>query len=174
MTKSACPGPAVRKVDQGSYKNSDCSAWRSNVYKRIEELKPEAVLLSGMQYFQRPDGYQSRAQWWQEGQNKTFLALQGLTPKVIYIADTPHPKQDIPSCLSSKNENCDNTKKTPSITVDGYLLVDPTPWLCGRTCPAVIDGIVAYRDASHISVDMSIALSVNLATELSAVGLDFG
>jgi len=174
LTKSACPGPSVRKVDQGSYKNSDCSAWRSNVYRRIAELKPEAVLLSGMQYFQRPDGYQSRAQWWQEGQIKTLLALQGLTPKIIYIADTPHPKQDIPSCLSSNNGNCDNTEKTPSITVDGYLLVDPTSWLCGRTCPAVIDGIVAYRDASHISVDMSIALSVNLARELRAVGLDLG
>jgi peptidoglycan/LPS O-acetylase OafA/YrhL len=174
LTKSACPGPAVRKVDQGSYTNSDCSAWRSNVYKRIAELKPEAVLLSGMQYFQRPDGYQSRAQWWQEGQNKTLLALQGLTPKIIYIADTPHPKQNIPSCLSSKNGNCENTEKTPSVTIDGYLLVDPTPWLCGRTCPAVIDGIVAYRDASHISVDMSIALSVNLARGLQAFGPDLG
>ena len=175
FTKSACPGPAIRKVDKGGYKNSDCSKWRDNVYKRIAELKPEAVLVSGMQYFQRPEGYQSRAQWWQEGQRKTLLALRGLTPKVIYIADTPHPKQDIPSCLSSvKARDCDNTEKTPSIKVDGYLLVDPTPWLCTRTCPAVLDGIVTYRDASHISVEMSTSLSAQMARALRALGLDLG
>ena len=175
FTKSACPGPAIRKVNKGGYKNSDCSKWRDNVYKRIAELKPEAVLVSGMQYFQRPEGYQSRAQWWQEGQRKTLLALRGLTPKVIYIADTPHPKQDIPSCLSSKKaRDCDNTEKTPLITVDGYLLVDPTPWLCARTCPAVLDGIVTYRDASHISVEMSTALSAQMARALRALGLDLG
>ena len=175
FTKSACPGPAIRKVDRGGYKNSDCSKWRDNVYKRIAELKPEAVLVSGMQYFQRPEGYQSRALWWQEGQQKTLLALRGLTPKIVYIADTPHPKQDIPSCLSSKKaRDCDNTEKTPSITVDGYLLVDPTPWLCARTCPAVLDGIVTYRDASHISVEMSTSLSAQMARALRALGLDLG
>ena len=175
FTKSACPGPAIRKVDKGGYKNSDCSKWRDNVYKRIAELKPEAVLVSGMQYFKRPEGYQSRAQWWQEGQQKTLIALRGLTPKIVYIADTPHPKQDIPSCLSSKKaRDCDNTEKTPSITVDGYLLVDPTPWLCTRTCPAVLDGIVTYRDASHISVEMSTSLSAQMARALRALGLDLG
>lgn len=175
LTKSACPGPAIRKVDEGGYKNSDCSKWRSNVYKRIAEIKPDAVLVTGMQYFQRPEGYQSRAKWWQEGQRKTLIALRGLTPKIIYIADTPHPKQDIPSCLSSKKaRDCDNTEKTPSIKVDGYLLVDPTPWLCGRTCPAVIDGLVTYRDASHISVGMSTALSAQMARALRALGLDLG
>ena len=175
FTKSACPGPAIRKVDKGGYRNSECSKWRDNVYKRIAELKPEAVLVSGMQYFQRPEGYQSRAQWWQEGQRKTLLALRGLTPKIVYIADTPHPKQDIPSCLSSKKaRNCDNTEKTPLITVDGYLLVDPTPWLCTRTCPAVLDGIVTYRDASHISVEMSTSLSAQMARALRALGLDLG
>ena len=175
FTKSACPGPAIRKVDKGGYRNSECSKWRDNVYKRIAELKPEAVLVSGMQYFQRPEGYQSRAQWWQEGQQKTLMALRGLTPKIIYIADTPHPKQDIPSCLSSKKaRDCDNTEKTPSITVDGYLLLDPTPWLCTRTCPAVLDGIVTYRDASHISVEMSTSLSAQMARALRALGLDLG
>jgi peptidoglycan/LPS O-acetylase OafA/YrhL len=175
FTKSACPGPAIRKVDKGGYRNSECSKWRDNVYKRITELKPEAVLVSGMQYFQRPEGYQSRAQWWQEGQRKTLLALRGLAPKIVYIADTPHPKQDIPSCLSSKKaRNCDNTEKTPSITVDGYLLVDPTPWLCAGNCPAVLDGIFTYRDASHISVEMSTSLSAQMARALRALGLDLG
>jgi hypothetical protein len=173
FTKSACPGPAIRKVDKGSYRNSECSKWRSNVFKRITELKPDAVLLTGMQYFQRPDGYDSRAQWWQEGQKKTLSELKELTPKVIYIADTPHPKQDIPSCLAAKKDgDCDNTEKTPSITVAGYLLVDPTSWLCKRDCPAVIDGIVTYRDASHISVGMSMALSGQMGRALRTLGLE--
>ena len=39
LTKSACPGPAVVKVNTGEYKNSDCSAWRDYAYKRITSIQ---------------------------------------------------------------------------------------------------------------------------------------
>jgi hypothetical protein len=53
----------------------------------------------------------------------------------------------------------------------GFLSLDPTPWLCSDNCPAIVDGIVAYRDASHISVDMSAALSDNLRDFLRSNGV---
>jgi hypothetical protein len=54
-----------------------------------------------MQHFEMPSGYSSRADWWREGEAKTFAALQGSSKHIIYISDTPHPQRDIPSCIAA-------------------------------------------------------------------------
>ena len=68
LTKSACPAPEVRKVQVGAYKNADCFKWRENSAKRMRELQPAAIILSGFQHFELPNKYASRSLWWAEGQ----------------------------------------------------------------------------------------------------------
>jgi hypothetical protein len=171
LTKSACPGPAVTKVDAGKYKNSDCSAWRDYAYERIQSINPDAVLVSGFQHFEVPSKYSSRESWWREGQAKTYKSLRGSSPRIIYISDTPHPNRDIPSCIASGSlDRCNGSERSTPIFSPGYLRINPTSWLCERNCPGVIDGVVAYRDASHLSVDMARALSPNLLQALRNLG----
>jgi len=171
LTKSACPGPAVKKVDTGEYKNADCFAWRDYAFKRIASIKPDAVIVSGFQYFEVPSDYSSRESWWREGEAKTFKSLKGLSPRIIYISDTPHPDRDIPSCIASgRLDRCNGTDPSTPIFSPGYLRINPTPWLCSRTCPAVIGSTVAYRDASHLSVDMARNLSTQLGIALRNLG----
>ena len=173
LTKSACPGPAVRKVDNGEYKNSDCSAWRENSFARIAALNPEAVIVSGSQHFKMPPEYSSKTLWWQEGQRKTLASIREHTLHVIYLADTPRPDRDIPSCLArGRFSECDGSKPTPPIFVAGYKRINPTAWLCDdNSCPAVVNQMVVYRDASHISVATSKSLAPKLAQSLRAIGL---
>ncbi len=172
LTKSACPGPAVLKVDSGEYKNADCFAWRENSFERIEELKPYAVIFSGFQHFQIPNGYSSRREWWQEGQRKTFKALQGHARHIIYLTDTPHPEQDIPNCLAGGViAQCNDTKPSEPISIPGLKSINPTSWLCDGECKSVINGIVAYRDGSHISRLMSASLAAKLQVALQRVGV---
>ena len=55
--------------------------------------------------------------------------------------------------------------------IRGFDIIDPTSWLCTSYCPAIVDGVVAYRDNSHISVDMSLSLISRLrASLLFAIG----
>jgi len=151
LTKSACPGPAVEKVDSGEYKNSDCFAWRDNSLERIAKLKPYAVIFSGFQHFQVPAGYSSRREWWQAGQKRTLNSLRGNASHIVYITDTPHPQQDIPACLAGGMiSDCDDSKPSEPISIPGLKVVNPTPWLCTDKCSSVINGNVAYRDGSHI------------------------
>ena len=172
LTKSACPGPAVLKIDSGEYKNADCFAWRENSFRRIEELKPYAVIFSGFQHFQIPNGYSSRREWWQEGQRKTFKALQGRARHIIYLTDTPHPEQDIPNCLAGGMiAQCNDTKPSEPISFPGLKSINPTSWLCDGECKSVINGIVAYRDGSHISRLMSESLAGKLQVALRRVGV---
>lgn len=172
LTKSACPGPAVLKIDSGEYKNADCFAWRENSLRRIAELKPYAVILSGFQHFQIPNGYSSRREWWQEGQRKTFKALQGHARHIIYLTDTPHPEQNIPNCLAGGViAQCNDTKPSEPISIPGLKSINPTSWLCDGECKSVINGIVAYRDGSHISRLMSASLAAKLQVALQRVGV---
>ncbi len=172
LTKSACPGPAVVKVNTGEYKNSDCSAWRDYAYKRITSIQPVAVIVAGMQHFDMPSGYPDRASWWREGQRKTLAALRGSSPHIIYLSDTPHPNRDIPSCIAAgKIERCNGSERSTPIYTSGYQQINPTPWLCTRTCPGVIGSTVVYRDASHLTVAMARSLSVELEKALTRLGV---
>ncbi len=172
LTKSACPGPAVVKVETGAYKNADCSQWRENSIARIKAMKPMAVLVSGMQHFEMPSGYATRAEWWREGQVKTFAALQGASKHLIYISDTPHPQRDIPSCIAAgRIDKCNATEPSEAIFSPGWQQINPTSWFCTRNCPAIIDGVVVYRDASHISVLGSELVKPQLLSTLISLGL---
>jgi hypothetical protein len=172
LTKSACPGPAVVKVETGEYKNADCSAWRENSIARIKSIKPMAVLVSGMQHFEMPSGYSSRADWWREGEAKTFAALQGSSKHIIYISDTPHPQRDIPSCIAAgRIDKCNSTEPSEAIFSPGWQQINPTPWFCAQNCPAVINGVVVYRDASHISVLAAKRAKSQLLSTLISLGV---
>jgi peptidoglycan/LPS O-acetylase OafA/YrhL len=168
LTKSACPAAAVIKVESGEYKNADCSKWRENSIARIQVLKPMAVIVSGMQHFEMPSGYSSRADWWREGQAKTFAGLRGSSQNIIYISDTPHP----PSCIAAgRIDKCNATEPSEAIFSPGWKQINPTSWFCAQSCPAIIDGVVAYRDASHISVLMSKKIEPQLLSTLISLGV---
>jgi hypothetical protein len=55
--------------------------------------------------------------------------------------------------------------------ISGFQKIDPTPWLCSSFCPAIQNGYVVYRDASHISVAAALALKPQLEASLIAKGL---
>ncbi len=172
LTKSACPAVDSKRPDQGAFKMVHCTKWRQNSIARIAKIKPMAVITSSFQYFTPANTKISRSQWWSEGQRKLLKDLQGSTAHLIYISDTPRPLRDIPNCLASRNSSsCDSTEKSRVSIVSGFQVVDPTPWLCTSYCPAIVDGTVAYRDASHISVQMAVKLLPKLEEALIANGL---
>lgn len=172
LTKSACPSVDVPRPDQGAYKNIHCEKWRENSIKRIQEIRPLAVIISSFQYFTPPRGYSNKSEWWNDGQNRLFKDLLGSSQNLVYISDTPKPQRDIPNCLASQPlSECNSTKKTPVVIRSGFKKIDPTPWLCEKKCPAIQDGYVVYRDASHISVAAALALTSTLEQALISKGI---
>lgn len=172
LTKSACPSVDVPRADQGAFKNIHCQKWRSKSVARIQELRPAAVIMSSFQYFNPPNSYPDENKWWSDGQVRLLDSLRGSTKHLIYISDTPRPLRDIPSCLASRDpQSCDSTEKTSVKIINGFKKIDPTPWLCTTICPAIKDGYVVYRDASHISVAAALAMKPQLEAALIAKGL---
>ena len=172
LTKSACPAVDAKRPDQGAFKQVHCTKWRENSIKRIAEIQPLAVITSSFQYFTPDNRSISRAQWWNEGQRKLLKGLRGSTNNLIYISDTPRPLRDIPNCLASRDSKvCDSTERSKVSVIRGFDVINPNPWLCSSYCPAIVEGTVAYRDASHISVDMALKLLPKLEAALIAKGL---
>jgi hypothetical protein len=172
LTKSACPSVDARREDQGAFKFVHCKKWRENSIARIKSIKPDAVIVSSFQYFTAPAGFPSPTQWWTDGQKRLLRELQGSSSRLIYISDTPRPLRDIPNCLASRDpHSCDSTEKTPNLIIDGFVKIDPTSWLCTSFCPAIKNGYVVYRDASHISVAAALDLKPELEKALRKTGL---
>jgi peptidoglycan/LPS O-acetylase OafA/YrhL len=172
LTKSACPSVDVPRADQGAYKNIHCEKWRENSVKRIKEIKPAAVILSNYQHFSPPSRFSDVDKWWTDGQKRLLSSLSGSSEHLIYISDTPRPMRDIPNCLASRDvKSCNTTERTPVKVIRGFDIIDPAPWLCTSICPAIQDGYVVYRDASHISVAAALAFKPQLEAALVTKGL---
>jgi peptidoglycan/LPS O-acetylase OafA/YrhL len=173
LTKSACPSVDTVRLDQGGFKMSRCKQWRINTIKRIQEINPDVLIMSSFQYFAQPPRFTDREQWWNDGQRKLLTEVKNISPHLIYITDTPHPLRDIPACLANYSiSKCNTTQRSEDLSISGFSVINPNSWLCSRVCPAVKDGVVAYRDASHISVDIAIALIPRLTQALREQGVN--
>ncbi len=173
LTKSACPSVEVKRRDQGGFKASRCEKWRENTTKRIKEINPDVLIMSSFQYYAQPPRYPNRIKWWNDGQLQLLKDVKNSAKLLIYITDTPHPIRDIPACLANYSiSECNTSERSKNLSISGFNIINPNPWLCSNVCPAVKDGIVTYRDASHISVDMAIALIPKLEQGLRDQGVD--
>ena len=172
LTKSACPSAEVIKKPSSQYDADDCQAFRDSSVQRIQKTKPLAVILTGMQPFNAPYSEESARNWWLQGEKVAFDRIKDVTNFSIYLTDTPLPRVDIPDCLvADRGAACDTARPISAEVAPGLIPINPTPWLCAKTCPAVVDGIIAYRDQSHITVAMSKHLSTKLEIALARIGL---
>lgn len=172
LTKSACPSAEVIKELSSQYVIEDCQAFRDSSVARIKSAQPLAVIMTGMKPFSAPYTDESSRQWWMAGEARAFERVKGSTEFPIYLTDTPLPQVDIPDCLAAgRGDKCDGARKVSPEVAPGLIAIDPTPWLCDDTCPAIVDGIIAYRDKSHLSVAMSEHLASDLERSLADLGL---
>jgi len=172
LTKSACPSAEVIKELSSQYDVKDCQAFRDSSVARINRIKPLVVILTGMQPFTAPYSDESARSWWLAGESIVFSRIKNATKFPIYLTDTPLPQIDIPDCLvANRGAKCDTSRPVAAEVAPGLIPINPTPWLCTDKCPAVVDGIVAYRDKSHLTVEMSAHLSVQLENALLRLGL---
>jgi hypothetical protein len=125
-----------------------------------------------MQPITAPYSDESARSWWLAGEKKALNRIQGATQFPIYLTDTPLPKVDIPDCIvAGRGAECDTARPIDAEVAAGLIPINPTPWLCADTCPAIVDGIIAYRDKSHLTVAMSEHLSSQLEVSLARLGL---
>lgn len=158
MTKSSCPASNLSLKDDGAFKASVCNQFRKNAISEINKIDPDLLIVGSAE------------------NRKTVAAsdyrkLPKFLGSLLVIKDTPWPNRDIPSCVAENlnSEKCDTPRPT-GIDYGGLDTFDPIPLLCNATsCPAILNGVIAYRDHSHISVEMALKLRSDLAEKLDSL-----
>jgi len=154
LTKSSCPSVEVIRADLGAFKMNYCKKWRTSVLAQLSQINPTIIIVSNFEHYD--PGKEAFQLWWSEGVKLLGKDLSKTGAKLIYLRDTPQPSQDIPTCIAIKDASkCTTLLPVPVTITSQFSVIDPTQWLCTSDCPAIINGTVVYRDASHISVEMS-------------------
>ncbi|MFE7595398.1 acyltransferase family protein, partial [Kitasatospora sp. NPDC057512] len=150
----------------------ECDRWRENTLTRLASgPKPRLVLMAGLNRYGSPE---ERTEGW----TRTLDRLTALGAPLAYLGDTPMPGKDIPTCLAASDGRSDacffprDTAFEPDPVLDGGLAarygvrtLDLGPLLCpgtGPSCPAVLEGVVLYRDTGHITDTLARVLAPRL------------
>ncbi|MFF2075900.1 acyltransferase family protein [Kitasatospora sp. NPDC058162] len=162
LVKPGCPLATLTvRNDVLGRTYDECDRWRENTLTRLTSgPKPRLVLMAGLN---RYGSQEERAAGW----TRTLDRLTALGAPLAYLGDTPMPGKDIPTCLAASDGRSDacffprETAFEPDPLLDGGLAarygvrtLDLGPVLCpgsGPSCPAVLEGVVLYRDTGHIT-----------------------
>ncbi|MFJ8436252.1 acyltransferase family protein [Kitasatospora sp. NPDC094019] len=150
----------------------ECDRWRENTLTRLTSgPRPRLVLMAGLN---RYGGQDERTEGW----TRTLDRLTALGAPLAYLGDTPMPGKDIPTCLAGSDGRSDEcffpraTAFERDPLLDGGLAeryrvrsLDVGPLLCpgtGPDCPAVLEGVILYRDTGHITDTLARVLAPRL------------
>jgi hypothetical protein len=150
-----------------------CRQWVDLVRARIRRNPPDAVITMATRT--EPD-----EEWLPRGYVEVWRELHRLRVPVIGIRDTPRATSSRVTCLARYPRDPDRCAIPRRPTLDrvsplarrdtlppNLIAVDMTAALCGaRTCPAVVDTLVVYRDAHHLTATYARALADELATRI--------
>lgn len=170
LAKSGCPSPPGNYPlnNNGNLSASPwpaCSKWHNFVNREIRSLKAVLVVISCSDILQSQTKLNALPNATiEQAFTKLFKSIPKST-KVAVLGGYPNGGEANPTlCLSKAPSNistCDYTENPYVVSVNqveqqaataaGATYINETDWLCAKTCPAVIAGIIPYTiDGYHI------------------------
>jgi peptidoglycan/LPS O-acetylase OafA/YrhL len=164
----------------GDYRT--CTDWRPDAIARIRGLRPDLVVMTSIaDHMDLTQGNDDPDGTWARGWATTAAALRVKGTDLVFLADTPAAKTNVPECLSQHPKNIQQCAQDPAeaagsdqrariaaaVRGAGARVVDPTPWFCDLgTCPVVVGNTLIYRDDNHITGPYARLLAPLLAEKL--------
>lgn len=189
ITRPGCPAPRVTVFSRTLRREfTECDAWRDAAIQAIAGMRPAAVVLASAHVYMEEGDPRVPVEAWGEGMRRTGSGLARGGARLLVIRDTPRADFDVPVCLSraawkdrDAATECGFPRTTPLRSqvaalertaiagIAGASFVDVTAAICpGETCPPIRDGVVVFRDGSHLTR----AFSERLAPALSGAVAD--
>ncbi len=177
-TKSGCPfAPGVHIfLPAIGREYSECNAWQAGIVRALRALPRPALIIVARTSTYLPqvlsgDGDQTAPaqarRLWGRGVASGIRQLQHFTPRVVLLRDTPRAPWDIPACISwdpGESAACDFRRPRGGHSDDAEyaaeraagtpaaLYASTTAVVCPHgVCPAVVDGIIVFRDDNHLT-----------------------
>jgi hypothetical protein len=184
LTKASCKTADVT-ILLGSKPYTSCDAWRAKALDRIADLHPDLVIAASSDSGDPVHADADAVRQWAAGYARTYRALRSGGARVAALLDTPWPPSDAVDCAATHPLDLSRCATTPAraakdpakatalraaAKATGSTVIDPGPWLCGRTrCPTVVADTLVYRDDGHMSETYAQALAPVLEPALEPV-----
>lgn len=173
LSKSACTPAEVTITKPGSDEPyTACDQWREDTLRRITESEhPDLVVTSSQTTYGVAGKGAASARALRKGYADTIRRLRRIAP-VVLVKDVPHPPGDVPACVarqSARPGRCAFSRDkalsfphvdTAAARATGVVAIDPSEALCTRdSCPAVVRGVLVYRNGAHFTATYSRTLA---------------
>ena len=189
LTKSACPSAHATPYNKAFGRSyTECRTWQDLVLERISRERPLLVILGNSHAHIGSRQTQISPTDWTKGMRETLAAIQQAGAQVMIIRDTPRFPYDIPTCLSRaawtgvSSTTCDATRlqvldqimfavdQEAAESFRHVTFVDFSDILCqADSCPAMLNGHIAYKDTHHLALPMVMDLADSLKTEIENI-----
>jgi hypothetical protein len=184
FTKVSCPFidmPVRSNTLKREY--TECAAWNAAVVAKLANARPDLTVIA-LSHWILPLRSADRTVAAEAAALAREIALvDGLSTIMV---DTPHASGDVPDCLASHRADIRRCATPRSIAFSGHGLIehaaarradvatiDLSPDICptssGTTCPAVVGGMIVYRDYHHLTATFAASLAPELDEALAPV-----
>ncbi|MGN6464541.1 MAG: acyltransferase family protein [Rhizobiaceae bacterium] len=186
--KSSCRATRMTSFsDKLRRKFTECDEWRESAIKRILAMKPQMVIISQFSIgnlegeVADPAQIPERKRQWVEGLRSTIGEFSKAGINTVYLRDVPTHNAFIDKCVARalwqgrKPSVCDTPRVQAADDADAATeraviagiakarYVDLTDLFCDeKSCHAMIDGMVAFRDRHHLATPFAAALAGRL------------
>ncbi len=161
---------------------TECTRWRRALLTRFAADPPDLVIVANLRWVYPVDPADGTI-----ARQGAALArmIEKLPGRVVVLADTPawSIKLDVPSCLSAHPRDirpCATARRIAlsqtlvrerfAAQVTGAGLVNLNPLICpADPCPAVVNGMIVYRDTHHLTATFSRSLAPALNRALTRI-----
>ncbi|MCI4064591.1 acyltransferase [Micromonospora sp. R77] len=189
-TKSSCPVLDVEvAVAAGASRRpyDSCVTWNRGLGPALAADRPDLIVTSSYSYEAiragRPLTGGANDTALVASMRRTWTGLARLAP-VVVLRDTPAPGRDVADCVSAHREQLTRCavprdealagigplQVAAAQGLPGVSLVDLTDVICPtERCAPVIDGVLVYRDAHHLTATYARTLAPRLAERLPAL-----
>lgn len=156
----------------------DCLRWSSEVVARLKEMQPDAVVT---QLTTTRQHYNGVGDFVPSEFREVWTELENF--KILAVRDNPRGEEDLLKCVDRIGADPGGCRfiEEATLTVgqdpasglpDHVYPMDLTRSFCdGGICPAVIDGILVYRDASHVTATFAGMFADVFLTAFQTIGV---
>ncbi|MEE1620663.1 acyltransferase family protein [Zafaria sp. J156] len=182
--KSSCPW-AAGAVDYNGQANDSCQAWGAAVQGKINASDVAGVVSVSSRYelSGTGEGVEAGAEAVGGAQAAIWEPVLERGVPVLAVRNLPRPGTNVPSCVAAHEESLTecvwsrNSVLLPKSSemyaveqLEGARLLDLGDAVCiGGECPAVIDGVMVYRDNNHLTASYARTMHRHIEEGLAAL-----
>jgi hypothetical protein len=153
---------------------TECEQWRTAILDRLQNERPQLVVLSMSRRYGADFGFTSYDPAWLDSLTRLVARLRGTGAKILVLGPIPDPHSTVPACLSDHVDDPASCSQPRDVAVNdtgiraeaaatatgGGRYDDVTNLFCTASrCPMIVGDNLVYRDDNHVTIEYAEALT---------------